>query len=918
VARARLWLKISGTLALLLTLAAGAAVIALKALFPEPKARAYILGEARKRLGREVRLERIDAGLTGLHLQRLEVSERPDFSAGTFLSVETFSVRPSWQALLRREFVVSSASADRLSLHVVKNADGSFNYETLLSSAAAKTPAPAGTGPSEFYMRHLRVLRGELDYRDRGAGTAWTASDLALKLDDFSLTKPFDLETSFRVKGLAGKRPIDAELSFEGTVHPARDKFQLEFKRLSVEQEGVKMSAKGKISGLDAPRAELEAGLSVAGRILLEASGTVSVSSPGASGTRPVEADLKLETPGLDTTLIAKLLPAAGIPSVNIPAAKAALKGRWDGNSAALNTLGASWAGGKIEAAGSANGLGGKSPSYMGRAKFGLDLPEIHPGEYAFIKLPAKSFIPAMRLDGEAAVGGDELKISALTAKFKQGTVSASGVIRKIATAKPVPDVSLRFAVDLPSIKISDLPVAIASLPQDFVVPAMRLDGGARARGEDLIVEKVAIKGKSGTVHLNGAVAKALAGAPVPDLDIQAELDLPALTDRDLPFAGVPPGLELPASRWDADLSYTPKAIRLRELGVKIASNEVSIEGAVSDPAGRASFDLLLKCKRFVLEELTHLTPQTRDLKLSGSGFFALSVTGNKEKPVFGGKLQFKGLGATVAELPLADFTGTVSFDERRVDIPNLKGKVADGTLSLDLTIKDYTKVPEIQLEASLDRFDLGRYLAAKKKLQDASKATQTEKAGKPAEKKPAPPFRTRGKAEIGALVHPNAQVQNVTASWDLYGVTPDMKTLAGDAKFDVGGGRLHAIGDMAIQSPVVKVLVFPILIFQKLSLGVDFNNITVRKISGDYAFKDGLMTLRRSEMDSSAAQVSAVGTIDLPSEALALTVTAQVGSVAPLDVAVSGTVANPKTKVKLVKFLATPASQLINGLLKR
>ncbi|MCR4293920.1 MAG: AsmA-like C-terminal region-containing protein [Elusimicrobia bacterium] len=360
---------------------------------------------------------------------------------------------------------------------------------------------------------------------------------------------------------------------------------------------------------------------------------------------------------------------------------------------------------------------------------------------------------------------------------------------------------------------------------------------------------------------------------------------------------------------------------------MKLASNEISVEGGISDPAGRGAFDLLIKCKRFVLEELTRLTPRTRDLKLAGSGFFALSVTGTKEKPLFGGKLQFKGLGATVAELALADFTGTASFDERRIDVPNLKGKVADGTLTMDLTIKDYAKIPEIQVEASLDRFDLGRYLAAKSKLEADAKTAQAAKAaktGQAAKTKPATPLRTRGKVSIGALVHPNAKVQGVTASWDLYGVTPDMRRLNGDAQIGVGGGTLHAIGDMATQSPIVKVLIFPILIVQKISRIVNlpifpnFNDITVRSIVGDYAFKDGLMTLRRSEMDSNAAQVSATGTIDLPADALDLTVTAQVANVAPIDVAVTGTTANPKTKVKLAKFLATPAQQLIEGLLKR
>ncbi len=927
MARARLWLKVTVCLALVAVLGTGAALVALKTMFPEPKARAFVLDKARRQLGREVRLARIDAGLTGLHLQGLEISERPDFAAGTFLAVETFSVRPSWRALLRRKLVVAAASADGLKVRLIKNADGSFNFDTLAtSSSAPAAAAPAKSAgevpPAEFNIRSLRVSRGELDYRSPDGN--WSVTEVALRLDDFSLTEPFRLDASARARGNAGGRPVDAALGFAGSVAlagGARDKFRAEFKRLTVEASGLKLSAKGKIAGLDAVVAELDAVLSASGKTILEAAGTARAAAPAADGARVVDADLTLKTPGLDTTMIAKWAPGLGLPSIKLPAMGAALAGRWEGDAASFKTLRVSWPDGKIDGSGSAQGLGGKAPVYEGRAKFGVDLPEILAGQYSFVKLPPKSSIPAMRLDGEAAYDGGDLALTSLTAKFKQGTASASGTVRKLGSAKPVPDLAVRFAVDLPSFKVSELPFPVATLPPDFVVPAMRLDGGARVRGDDLALEKVTIKGKSGTLRLDGLVAKALAGAPEPDIEVSADLDLPALSEKDLPFPGVPPGLELPPSRWDADLSYTTKAIRLRRLSVKIGSNELSVEGGISDPGGRGAFDLILKCKRFVLDELTRLTPQTRDLKLSGSGFFALSVTGNKEKPVFGGKLQFKDLGAVVSELPLSGFNGTVSFNESRIDIPNLKGKVADGTLLMDLTIKDYAKIPEIQVEASLDRFDLGKYLSAKKKLDQAAQAAKAAKAaktGKPVDAKPATPMRTRGKVEIASLVHPNAQIQGVSASWDLYGVTPDMKKLNGDAKIGVAGGKLHAVGDLAVQSPIVKILLFPILIFQKLSLGVNLNDINDVKFAGDYAFKDGLMTLRQSQLNSAAASVGTAGTIDLPVEALDLVVTAQVGNLPAIDIAVTGTVASPKTRLKVGKLLENSAKNLLNSILIR
>lgn len=927
MARARLWLKVTAAIVVLAVLGAGAALVALKAFFPEPKARAYVVDAARKQLGREVRLDHIDVGLTGLYLKGLQVSERPDFAAGTFVSVETFSLRPSWKALLRRKLVIQTASADGLKVRVVKNEDGSFNYDTLASSAPA-TPAPAKTPGAdepapELNVRHLRVTRGDVDYRDAAAGTSWAVSELALKLDDFSLSEPFDLDVSLRAKGKAGQRSVDAALAFSGTVSPARghrEKFALDFKRLSAEQDGLKLAAKGSVSGLDAPSAKLDATLSASGKTLLELKGTVRAGAAPAEGARRIDADLSFNTPGLDTTMIAKWAPSAGVPALAIPATDGALEGLYfDGATAGAKAVRAAWKGGEVAGSFMLRGLGTEKLFYGGNAKFGVDVPEIRAGQYSFLKLPPKAVVPAMRLDGAAAYGADgELTLTALSAKFKQGAASASGAVHKIGSNKPVADLALKFAVDVPSFKINELPVTVSALPADFVAPAMRLDGGARVRGDDVAFEKVVIKGKSGTLRLDGNVLKALAGTPEPALEIGADLDLPALTDKDLPFPGVPAGLELPASKWNADLTYTPKLIKLRTLGLKIGSNEITAEGGVVDPSGRGAFDLLFKCRKFVLEELTRMTPKTRDLKLAGAGFFALSVTGTKEKPVFGGKLQFEGLGATVAELPLSQFKGTVSFNETRIDVPNLKGMVADGNLAMDLTVKDYSKSPEIQVEASLDRFDLGRYFEAKKKLESDTKAAK-EAAGKPAEKKPSSPVRTRGSFKIGALVHPNAQLDSVAASWDLWGVTPEMTKLNGEAKITSGQGRLRDVGKIALQSPILKVLLFPILIVQKISFGVNLNDIAVGTFSGDYGFKDGLMTVRHSILDAGkAADFSTEGTVDLPAERLDLVVGARIGNIPRIETGVTGTMSDPKAKVKVGKLLETAGQNLLNGLLQR
>jgi hypothetical protein len=479
----------------------------------------------------------------------------------------------------------------------------------------------------------------------------------------------------------------------------------------------------------------------------------------------------------------------------------------------------------------------------------------------------------------------------------------------------------MTLVAKLPSIRVGDLPFPMDSLPQNYSFPAAKIDSVFRLSGDDLSFEKLLISSARSSAKLSGTFHKVLTGAFQPDISVSADLDLPQIVKDDLPLTVIPLGFKLPPSRWKTEFSYTARLLKIKSLRAWLGHNDLEVQGSVIDPSGLATLDLLLKSRSFDLEELAQLTKSISDLKIGGTGLFAMSITGRKEKPLYAGKVQFKGVHGLVADLPLSDFTGTVTFDDRRIDVPNLKGKIVDGALSMDLTVKDYLRSPDVLLEAKLDRFDLGRWLAAQSKVSEERKkrgqAQSPNVATKPLT------VSTRGHWDIGLLSHPRATVSDVKVAWDLRGVSSDFRILNGDATFHVGEGNIHSLGDVAAQSKLVKVLVFPLLIVQNIGrlggikLFPNFNDIKLHHVIGDYIFRNGIMNLRQSEMDSDAAHVSAQGTIDLPGENLDLVMTAQVANFAPIDVGVKGTFANPKTKVDIGKFLAEPAKQLIQGLNK-
>ncbi|MFI5363650.1 MAG: AsmA-like C-terminal region-containing protein [Elusimicrobiota bacterium] len=646
--------------------AAGGAWLAARTFFPEPRVRAWFVDAARRELGRDVRLEGIGIGPRGLSLKGLEVSERAGFAAGTFLRVETFRLRPSWRALLKRRLVVSGVAADGLAVRVVQGADGRFNYETPAVPAKPAAPSAPSAAPAEspfeLRVRRAEISNGTIEYAD-ASGVTWTMTAVDAAASNIGPAGPFGLKTSFRFRG-GGKLAAEGRAAFDGLIdrgagggEPAAT-----VKSLSVESRGVKLTA----SGTAARR----------------------------RGATRIDAKWTAQALGF-------------------PAGQGALK-------------------------------------------------------------------------ADLSPNADELKISELTAATKAGAAEVSGTIRGLSS-------------------------------------------------------------------------------------------------------------------------------------------------------GRKTLALRVKGNSLVLDALGPLTPWTRDLNLSGTASCDLALTGPADEPAYAGTVEFSGVGASAAGLPFSGFTGSATFDANVVDVPRLAGKIAGGGLELNLTVKDYARAPDIRLEAALESFDLGRYLAAKMKFIAAGGSSRAlapapspgpataaaSGSPEPSVSEKSRPISTRGHLSIGTLTHPNATVTNVKVAWNLRGVAADLHGLNGDAQLEVGGGSIRSAGDMAEQSKLVKVLIFPLLIVQKvgsvggLKLFPDFNDISLKRIVGDYAFADGLMTLRKSEMDSNAARLIATGAINLPAEALDLEVKAQIGNVLPIDFAVTGTFASPKARIDTGKLFADPA-KLIQGLFGR
>jgi uncharacterized protein involved in outer membrane biogenesis len=299
--------------------------------------------------------------------------------------------------------------------------------------------------------------------------------------------------------------------------------------------------------------------------------------------------------------------------------------------------------------------------------------------------------------------------------------------------------------------------------------------------------------------------------------------------------------------------------------------------------------------------------------------------------------LDIKKLSADLSGLALT-LAGPVQLDGDTLKAQDLKGRLGGGALSIKVVVRDFNKAPDAQLEASLGELDAAKLLEIKDSAagpRSPAPASMTAKAlpkGRQDGGASAPPMKTSGKVSVGKILYRTFQADDLVMTWDLKGITPDLRGLSGWAKLDVGGGTFESESGGGGRSPFMKALLIPLAVLKQIGrLGSalrvlpSFEKLVFTEIKGDYIFERGLMTIKRFHMSSAAAGVSAGGTIDLPAQKLALQVSIALAGLAPIGVDVGGTFDAPQPRLRLDKALTAPvqkavapAVDLLKGLFKK
>lgn len=160
-----------------------AAVVAIRIWFPPEKVKALLVQQVEERLGRQLEMGTASIGLySGLRIEDLRLSERPNFETGTFIGSHDFALKFAWLPLLKKQLVIREIRLDRPQVRIVQEADGrTYNFSDLVTpSPTASVPAPAplaktegqgGRGlPLSLVISRARLTNGSIAYVKKQVG----------------------------------------------------------------------------------------------------------------------------------------------------------------------------------------------------------------------------------------------------------------------------------------------------------------------------------------------------------------------------------------------------------------------------------------------------------------------------------------------------------------------------------------------------------------------------------------------------------------------------------------------------------------------------------------------------------------------------------------------------------------------------
>ena len=153
----------------------------------------------------------------GADLGRLSLSEHQ--SDTEFASVNSVKVSLAVMPLLKKELVVDTVYIDGAKANVIKNKNGKFNFDDLLSKAESSN--------IKFDIQGVNISNSEVRYTDEATAAKYNITKLNMKSGHIALAEPIDLDTDFTLTANKPETAADIKLKGNFLVDPKTKHFKV-------------------------------------------------------------------------------------------------------------------------------------------------------------------------------------------------------------------------------------------------------------------------------------------------------------------------------------------------------------------------------------------------------------------------------------------------------------------------------------------------------------------------------------------------------------------------------------------------------------------------------------------------------------------------------------------------------------------
>lgn len=377
----------------------------------------------------------------------------------------------------------------------------------------------------------------------------------------------------------------------------------------------------------------------------------------------------------------------------------------------------------------------------------------------------------------------------------------------------------------------------------------------------------------------------------------------------------VPRGYKIPASEFAANIAAGDNNV-FGLTGWELKAGSLWAKGAAgaSLTAQGWSARATITSFKLSLADIAAIAPAYAEYKPAGTADGQLKVSWQQSgKLDYSGAIDISRAGAVWQKTKVSDVSTYIQLSAAGVEISHMSGKINGSAFSAGFNLANSPQVMKAQLTASVDTLDIAALLPPPAKA-GAKPAEQSAKTAA------LPPLDLKMDIKIASLVHPNFTGKNAQARCDLTGITPALDRINGKASLDIKGGQIRDLTDFASGNKFAKIFLTPLAVVQKITKGAklpflpDFSDITYTAIEGVYEFNNGVMTVVKSDMNSSAAQVWTTGAINLPAQSMDMRVklklSGELGRYGSPVITARGNIFSPSVSVDAKSLLSDQVKQ--------